>query len=327
MYFECITSALLIGLTKSAVTYSISVNLPGLLHIHYMSEPRYQVGVFAILQTHSIDIFNRLADTNRITINKNIVSKNDSKKRLNKEYDPIYIRANYLENSKEYQLLLSNDARRKVRTLFLKRVEQMRLETDMITRLEKAFGGTSIWSCFSEVMELVGKFRYSGSNSFIAGSFPLQVYLNESWKDSDIDIFTTGKYISQHLISKNYRYKIIFSKDMEDVINSVNSRYAGKFDSVIEFTLHTGTRLQVIQTEAAISMDTVLGSFDFDFCKVAWDGHSFTMHNRGAIDKRECEYNVNRKINHKCAERLAKYESRGFTITNREEMLKLASTK
>jgi hypothetical protein len=97
-----------------------------------------------------------------------------------------------------------------------------------------------------------------------------------------------------------------------------------EFNEVHEYTLNNGFRIQIIYANRC-NAESVISYFDFDFCKIAWcfASNRLIILNRRSIETRSCEYDLKLKKRHKCAERLQKYELRGFSVTNWKEMLEV----
>ncbi|MEX0598854.1 MAG: hypothetical protein WD512_20390 [Candidatus Paceibacterota bacterium] len=284
----------------------------------YMLEDEYDksstkyksLGNFYIYQKHADKILKELLHTNRITIPEDVFSL----KRCN-NIDNIYIRALYKSslNSCGRDLLVSNDARRRISTLYNQRVELQNFKEKLLSRIYEKFGYSHVdknhCSHFLSILKQL--------EAITAGSFPLQVFLDENWVGSDLDIFIkmpktlSGSLIHKYLEAICFSHKILTPMDMQ------NNHYA-KFKSVHEYTLTTGFRIQIICLDTVyMSPDSVISQFDFDFCKIAWCFvlDKLYITNRKSIETRSCTYDLKLKRNNG-AERLHKYQLRGFSITN-----------
>lgn len=62
------------------------------------------------------------------------------------------------------------------------------------------------------------------------------------------------------------------------------------------------------------SLDDVFSGFDFDFCKVWFDGSHFHIKCPEAVLTRTCSINDDLVVLRKADVRIPKYEARGFTI-------------
>jgi hypothetical protein len=141
---------------------------------------------FYLYREHSDTIFEKLLHTNRISLPSGSYS-------LTRSYnlDPIYIRALYYHSySGEAHLLISNDARRRIISLYKLRVEQNTFKKRLLSKMSNKFGyapeNASFFKKFVEQLEQ--------EKAFTAGSFPLQVFLDENWSGSDLDIFVMTSY-------------------------------------------------------------------------------------------------------------------------------------
>lgn len=152
------------------------------------------------------------------------------------------------------------------------------------------------------------------TESVIAGSLPLQIVLGETWVDSDLDIFCKNQ---EMLLYFNQFYKAY------PISEADSKRYNVVFDQVVEYHTPTGFKIQVIWSKSLkeIVKDT-LDRFDFDFCKVAFDGDKFHIAVPEAVKSRSCTFNYNpHSTSIKNYHRLIKYEKRGFIVSNREEFI------
>lgn len=285
-----------------------------------------EVASFYLLKGYAHDVFEQLLGDNRVTLQMG--TNKYSFKYDNKRHDPIYIRALYYhDNSRLIHLLVSNDARRRISNLYKTRKRECEFEKKFMSKLSTKFSFFGWHNCYGEFQKLLLE---NPSDYFISGSFPLQVYLDEDWPESDLDIFMPR---SSNNKIKAFLEKTCPKKDLVPLNLQNNKNYNYKWDtsmSVCEYTLPTGFRIQVIEM-LNYSMDSILRSFDFDFCKIAFyyyqDLPHLNIHNLTSILTRTCTYPLDRKIDSKYDERLAKYEKRGFKITNAKEMSLLASKK
>ena len=154
------------------------------------------------------------------------------------------------------------------------------------------------------------------TNSIVAGSFPLQIYLNETWNSSDMDIFTHDRSVLS-----------FFGIDPEDTNNkneigrTYNSIAAYKnFCDTLYEVRHNGLRVQIILSD---KLD-MIENFDFDVCKIYFDGSKkYHTEHHDAITSKTITFNVDRKATNTSVFRLEKYEYRGFTMKDKDEFLKL----
>lgn len=169
------------------------------------------------------------------------------------------------------------------------------------------------------------------TRSFISGGFALQVYLGEKWQDSDLDIFTDNNNIN-HYLRKKYKSYNLPERDFDyyDLFTIDYREYQEKYKLYISnYKSPSNLNIQVIRkggesllpTPTKELIETIHSEFDFDFCKVAFDGENLY------IDKPKSLINrigyVNSKYLHKpitptLLSRIQKYSKRGFTIIQTE---------
>lgn len=291
----------------------------------YMREDGYEknstkynkLANFYLNTKYSEEIFKKLLDSNsnRISISS---EKYSLKNKYDNTQDHIYIRALYHCNELDTaNLLISNDARRRIITLYKDRIFRKSYTERILSKISNKLGySLHDKGLFNELLPALKKQR-----AFTAGSFPLQVYLEENWYGSDLDIFTF--YHGSHSVLGSIIAKYAASHKKLSPDNIKDSHYI-EFNEVHEYTLNNGFRIQLIETNRS-SLESVLSNFDFDFCKIAYtfDTDRLVIHNRESILTRSCKFNLNLEKKHKCAERLQKYESRGFTVLNAKEMLEM----
>lgn len=182
----------------------------------------------------------------------------------------------------------------------------------------------------------------------IAGSFALECYLNEEWTGNDIDIYV-NKSILQYLIANTYGYKknhdIKIEKNVvtkflrtnlcneidDVVINNTKINHDNiyimddgyglccYFDSVIKFKYY-GLNIDIVVVTC--TPKHFLAQFDFDFCKLYYDGHNLNSFGWQSLFDRTCEnkyaydrYNITEMYKYtKNIKRIKKYVERGFNI-------------
>lgn len=268
---------------------------------------------FYLSKKYSNAIFEKLLHSNRVSIPSDAYLLRNRDDR-----DIIYIRALYYSSYiGEAHLLISNDARRKIISLYKERVETESFKERLLAKMSNKLGySLDEKMFFTNFVEILKRER-----AFTAGSFPLQAFLNENWAGSDLDIFvmTSDGFNALKRFLKRYCYsdKKLTPDDLKD------SHYI-EFNEVHEYTLNNGFRIQIVYANRT-SVESVISFFDFDFCKIAWcfARERLYIQNRLSIDTRSCEYDLSLKKRHKCAERLQKYNLRGFSVTNWEKMLEL----
>lgn len=274
---------------------------------------------FFIYKKYSDKVFEKLLSTNRISLPQDTYAT----EKIYNGLDHIYIRALYQLNEEKdrgVKLLVSNDARRKITSLYKDRLEEESFERRLRYKIGSKFGlGYRNVSDFTSFMQ-----HLACESCFTAGSFPLQVFLDEDWSGSDLDIFVlkTGE---PRYSSLRHCLRSIAVSEMKLSTDKARASNYEFFNEVWEYTLSSGFRIQIIEVINS-SMDRILKNFDFDFCKIAWSFNEskhlvISPRTRKAIETRTCEFDLSLRNKHKCAERLEKYEARGFTVTNAKEML------
>jgi len=173
----------------------------------------------------------------------------------------------------------------------------------------------------------------SDNHCVIAGSFPLQVFLGETYENSDIDIFgikvnTNGvnTYLSQFYTGVYQEYPdpkgyFGFDKGTNNFIICEVIKYTLPRITiqVISF-LNTGQKKPIIHNTGDITSEFTFERFDFDFCKIAYDGSTLWIENPESLATKSCSVKLLR-CTQKTIGRMEKYESRGFTFLNKEDIL------
>jgi len=189
------------------------------------------------------------------------------------------------------------------------------------------------------IEELGGLKRFNelllGSNSIVSGSSLLQGLLNVRWEGSDIDIFT--------LSSPDYNPLEEALKNCSKVRQlggySTNHGYPGSVfgekiyrieeygyveDGLDQYTIMGNQdveRIQIIyvnQDNYSDLCEFVDETFDFDFCKIVYDGQKTTILDWESVRTRTCDGNE-KKQNVSNMKRMLKYLKRGFQIYNIED--------
>ena len=184
------------------------------------------------------------------------------------------------------------------------------------------------------------------NNCVMSGSFPLQVLLNETYENSDIDFFVdhedpkydfdfTGSTISSDLEmfcaldaqnkSLTYGYDEYVS-DYKMVCKPHYHKIDPRIHSTVTYEMNKNN-LQFVKIDAGKGKkdmtDYINRAFDFSFCKVVFDGEYFLIHKdifndvmkkKGEWFTRDFESIENELI------RIVKYKKRGFTITNEDKI-------
>ena len=161
------------------------------------------------------------------------------------------------------------------------------LTPDRIIMMAKLRKITNLWGPITSVLN---------SNTVLCGGLVLQTILGENW-NTDIDIFTT-----EHLTSIDGLQFNRCCDDSYTIIPGVKDLYRGEF---------YGVKIDIIHMT---SLDDVFSGFDFDFCKVSFDGQHFHMKNPYSVLHKVCTLHESAVCLKKASERIPKYEARGFTI-------------
>lgn len=260
----------------------------------YLSE-----GAFIFI---GVDVVSMLENSNRC-----LIAKDGCRLMIEKRGK---LKAKYYEDSNGYHLLISNDDRRQ---FLLKELETPIFCKKFVTRLIPLMKDINIGTFIHIASEFNGCF---------AGSFPLQVYLDEYYEGSDLDIFTnsTGSVGIVKFLEKVLNITIR-PRTMNSTSQTECEQKYGVLNTVYDVKLPTGFTIQIIVTKHTdMDMDTLLKQFDFDFCKI---GYSFQnglkIINKTAIKTKSCVVDLSKNKSNsfltKLDVRKAKYEARGFKIT------------
>lgn len=294
---------------------------PNCFNIYDTKGTRYQnIAIFYVYTEFSHRIFEKLLHTNRISLSyENYKMKKD----YTTKQDTIYIKALYFyPNSviEDVKLLVSNDARRKICSLYKKRIENTNFVFNIEQRLRLVLA-----EHYPAIRTILNNIHCL---TFTAGSFPLQVFLNEVWAGSDLDIFVSNflrddyKLLRSNLESISSNIKPLYNKSkttMEtDAKATVDISYSdnNNIKNVWEYTLYNGFRIQIIETHC-YTIERIVERFDLDFCKIAFDFYLSELiispNCRKAIESKTSKYHIKKTMKHNY-ERIHKYEKRGFTI-------------
>ncbi len=195
-------------------------------------------------------------------------------------------------------------------------------------------------------------------NAIISGSFVLSAVLDNKFKSNDIDIYIQGKYDKEHpilqfftnlgpKISNKYRYIKIKGKYNVRIesISSHTPYSTNPVNKIVNLTITYNDfdnnccgciKLQLIFIEED-PYHFINNNFDFDFCKVSFDGDTFKSEHfdkitnlTGSICDKYLDscWNLETKTSRyriaKTIERIDKYMKRGFTIDNKYQLLDIA---
>lgn len=162
------------------------------------------------------------------------------------------------------------------------------------------------------------------TNGIIAGSFPVQCLLDETFPDSDIDIFVNIEYrrLYYNLFDKEYGIMLTYKLKYDE---PDNEQYSGlsKIKQVLNFVCRDA-HINLIFLSDKNPVDYVNNSFDLSFCKTYYDG-----------DKLHFEKETLAKIGHICPverhsneyhllqtmRRVSKYIKRGFIVYAKPPLL------
>ena len=162
------------------------------------------------------------------------------------------------------------------------------------------------------------------SGCLVAGSFPLQVYLNKTWDESDIDIWANEKSVNEmtiHLLKEGYPVpkRLSLQVDHTDCAKSY-ARLQKYVRRIFAFTCRGKPNIQIIVIRGE-SIKDVIDTFDLTVCQVFYDGENITwlhVHSKDDAD------NMKLVITQRAIEeqslfewirtyiRIAKYMNRGF---------------
>ena len=164
----------------------------------------------------------------------------------------------------------------------------------------------------------------SQNNCVIAGSLPLSVLLEEPWTPSDINIFGTtesvvaiNNYLSKYF-NDGWNWNLdddtdFFGYDTEDDVFHTTSYSLPKTNiRVTSFNTWTSTQTKLFVEE-------LFDYFDFDFCKVAFDGNDLYINSPESLFTRSTNVKLLR-VNDSTLHRIDEYISRGFKIDNVAEI-------
>lgn len=176
------------------------------------------------------------------------------------------------------------------------------------------------------------------TKSVIAGSFPLQCILDETWVESDIDIFCkhliVHEFIDEYLLSLESSKKVRIIRD---------SQYSG-YHSITNYKInHNGNEIiiELITTNHYDVVRHLENDIDMDVCRVYFDGENvFSYTDSNKFENKQATFDQHRRtygpggndsfVNHLTVEqhkhkRCSKYEKRGFEIqiVNNEHIMHL----
>ena len=163
----------------------------------------------------------------------------------------------------------------------------------------------------------------SQNNCVIAGSLPLSVLLEEPWTPSDINIFGStesvveiNNYLSEYFNGGNWYSDSdtdFFGYTIEDNIFHTTSYSLPKINiDVTSFDTWTSSQTKLFVEE-------LFGYFDFDFCKIAFDGNDLYIDSPESLFTRSTNVKLLQTY-HLTLNRVDRYISRGFKIDNVAEI-------
>lgn len=154
---------------------------------------------------------------------------------------------------------------------------------------------------------------------FLTGSLLLQSYLGEKWDNVDIDIIACDKTeVIEYLIRNGYSVKLFeFAKysKLSHVYRATGPEGYVPIDILVPFENITMRR--ETPDECYELARYVVSNFDFEFCKMLYDGQNIHIINRYAVDNKThigkpiCHGNI-----HTSDKRILKYKNRGFSFPN-----------
>lgn len=167
------------------------------------------------------------------------------------------------------------------------------------------------------------------SNSFISGSYPLKIIMNENWK-TDIDIWTYKDNDIEQMVKILMKSGFSFSQYISSFYGK-NNEYSRLSTSVESIKVFTKGQLVVQIINTKVKPEEVISGFDIELCKLMFDGIELKEPEEGVIQLVvKC---VNRrilKINplvqqdmfewFRTIKRMQKYYDRGFTNIDYESI-------
>lgn len=143
----------------------------------------------------------------------------------------------------------------------------------------------------------------------LAGSFMLQLFHDEIYEDSDIDVFCPNTRVGTMLeffVNTNGRVNKVYGANIPDEYK----RLGAKIEVVIDiyWMCH---KVQLISVYSDNVSKYIHDSFDLSFCKLRWDGKQLLPYDRDDIAAKRGIYNPVREIKR---ERFEKYRERGYKI-------------
>jgi len=191
-----------------------------------------------------------------------------------------------------------------------------------VTSMNKFFDGEKLCSLLRE------------TGSCISGSLPMQVITGDEYADSDIDIFTTVQ--AQETFKKFLKDNGCVYEATAHQCLSPNGFYTSGISHVNNYRDNkSGTCIQLIvlaqsgMAKYGTTSNYVKEAFDFDFCKIVFDGENVIRYDNGTLDEKKCAISLQEIIKVKndnglkdndknvqdLLKRVEKYVSRGFTVT------------
>lgn len=155
------------------------------------------------------------------------------------------------------------------------------------------------------------------SNCIIAGGLILQVYSRQNWEESDMDIFAFGDCLVETYLTKQK-----FDKTVH--VSNLKNNYEGyTAERICEYITPTGFKIQVMwSTGYEKKAVDYLDKFDFEFCKIGYDGKDLSIVGYDAIQNKYSNFDFEKRTpTGTTYKRLIKYEKRGFHITNKNELI------
>jgi len=166
------------------------------------------------------------------------------------------------------------------------------MSDDLRTMTKKLQQLTPHYQCVLDIL--------SESTTVLSGGLVLQTLLQTSWP-TDIDILTTDTTLSKLPIGTWTKFERTDYNAIPGMIGLVK----GTIPAIGGFTIN----VDIIQVK---NIEEHIANYDFDFCKVSFDGEEFHIEDCDAVNSKSCVVKTS-KTN--LENRMTKYKSRGFKIT------------
>lgn len=178
------------------------------------------------------------------------------------------------------------------------------LEEDIDTRIEKSLG------CFKKLNDVL-----LSCDAWLSGSYLLQIINNENYENSDIDLFCPSVHTTALLsffFNNDARITKMYGSSLEEMPENYEiMRKLVPIENIIDIE-YCEKKFQIISLLCDDVGKCIDETFDFDFCKVRWNGRELFPKDLTNIINRVGSYDPRQSFT---IERLRKYVSRGYTIS------------